>query len=540
MGKTVSKLRELTQRAGRWLGLTETPAAPKHTGAIVSDRFDQMAWRDTYDQAGALRELSEHLNEHYDYTTDLLADTFLGAYKASPQVRERGEMDPSRAVNHQVVSTMMQSPEFAELRRETAGDPYAAAMAVLSQGEGLRAMLERAKDAHDKAEQQTQAQQHAAEAAEAVADALEAAGEQADDDGTVPAAAADAVRQAIEQAQAADDTATAAGQGAQQALAAALPGVRAAARQAVKQAAENAAEEAALMRSWGIGPGQLERMDFDTRSQLAQRLRSGRLGQFAQLIGRFRQMATGERARRVENAPGELVGITLGDDLGRVIPSELSQLGVPALRPVFASRYAEARLMLYDSIGEQITGQGAIIACIDCSSSMSWARSDGTTPEAWAKACALALLDQARQAKRDFVGILFSNADQVQTFRFPAGQPYDIVTVIEFAEHFFGGGTDFEAPLSAATELLDTEFNTAGRARGDIVLITDGECGVHEDWMRQWNEAKVALDFRTFGISIGDSRATQPGSVLDALCDNLRSIDDLTDTDTAADLFRVI
>jgi uncharacterized protein with von Willebrand factor type A (vWA) domain len=534
-GKTVSKLRELTRRAGRWLGLAETPAKPVHTGAVVSDRFDEMAWRDTYDQARALRTLAEELNERYDYTTDLLADVFLGAYKAAPQVRDRAEMDPSRAVNHQVISTMVNSPEFTELRRETAGDAYAAAMAVLSQGEGLRAMLERAKDAHDAAQQQAQAQQAAAEAAQQVSDALAAAGEQVDDEGTVPDEQAAAVAEAIEAAQAADAAAAAAAQTTEQALAGAQAGIRAAARQAMNEATENAREEAALMRSWGIGPGQLERMDFDTRARLAQRLRSGRLGRFAELIGRFRQMALGERARRVEHAPGELVGITLGDDLGRVIPSELSQLGVPALRPVFAAKYAEARLMLYDSIGEQFTGQGAIIACVDCSSSMHGQR------EAWAKACALALLDQARAAKRDFVGILFSSASQLGTFRFPADQAYDIATVIEFAEAFFNGGTDFEAPLSAATELLDAEFNTAGRARGDIVLITDGNCDVHEDWMRQWNETKAALDFRTFGISIGDrGRATAPGSVLDALCDNLRSLDDMTDTDAAADLFRVI
>src|SRR5690606_2694629 len=286
-----------------------------------------------------------------------------------------------------------------------------------------------------------------------------------------------AVAEAIEQAEAADTAAGQAAAAAEQARSAALPGLRSAARQAMNEATEHAREEAALMRAWGIGPGQLERMDFDTRAQLAQRLRNGRLGRFAQLIGRFRQMASGERARRVENAPGELVGITLGDDLSRVIPSELSQLGVPALRPVFAQRYAESRLMLYDSVGEQTIGQGAIIAAVDCSYSMYGQR------EAWAKACALALLDQARQAGRDFVGILFSNAEQVRTFRFPAGAPYDLGRVVEFAEHFFAGGTDFESPLGQAAELLEAEFNDAGRARGDIVLITDGYCAVSEAWM---------------------------------------------------------
>lgn len=139
--------------------------------------------------------------------------------------------------------------------------------------------------------------------------------------GTVPAPAADAVQQAIEVAA---DAAAAARQAAQDAA----------------QAAEAVRQEAALMQAWGVAPGELERMPFDQRARLAERLRSGRLAQWAGLIGRFRQMARGERARKVENA-----------------------------------------------------------------------------------ACALALLDQARHAGRDFVGILFSAADKIQVFRFPAGPP---------------------------------------------------------------------------------------------------------------------
>jgi hypothetical protein len=54
-------------------------------------------------------------------------------------------------------------------------------------------------------------------------------------------------------------------------------------------------------------------------------------------------MANGERARKVENAAGELVGVTLGNDLSRVIPSELANLGLPELRAVFAVRYAAVR-----------------------------------------------------------------------------------------------------------------------------------------------------------------------------------------------------
>jgi uncharacterized protein with von Willebrand factor type A (vWA) domain len=573
MGETPSTLDELARRAGKWLSLSA--AAPeRHTAAVVADRFDRITWRDTYEQSAALRELAEELNGRYahayahtygrsheeahgrpsarpyDHTTDLLTDAFLAAYKVNPRLRERAEMDPSRLVNHQVVTSLVESPEFAELRRETAGDPYAAAMAVLAQAAALRRMLERSRNAQAKAEQARKTRQDAERAATAVAEALQQAADEpgesnesdgADETGAVQTPdAADAVQQAIEAAEASEDAAREAAQSAAQALTAVAPGIRVAARAAAATAAEGARSEAALMRAWGVGPGELERMPFDRRARLAERLRTGRLAEWAELIGRFRQMADGERARKVEGATGELVGVTLGNDLSRVIPSELANLGLPALRAVFAARYAAGELMLYDSQGEQRTGRGAIIACVDTSHSMYEAGPGGITREAWAKACALALLDQARHAGRDFVGILFSAADRLKVFRFPADRPADVAQDLDFAETFLGGGTSYQRPLSAAGALLEEEFNDAARMRGDIVMLTDDDCGVTEEWMRGWNEAKHRLGFRVFGVAIGAPRVAEADSVLDALCDNLRAVEDLTDVHAAADLFRVI
>ncbi|MFD7713634.1 VWA domain-containing protein, partial [Streptomyces sp. NPDC059786] len=283
-----------------------------------------------------------------------------------------------------------------------------------------------------------------------------------------------------------------------------------------------------------------ERMPFDERARLAERLRTGRLARWAELIGRFRQMAAGERARKVENTTGELVGVTLGDDLSRVIPSELAGLGLPALRAVFAARYAAGELMLHDSQGEQATGRGAVIACVDTSHSMYVEGPGGVTREAWTKACALALLDQARSAERDFVGILFSAPGRLQVFRFPAAEPAGIARTLDFAESFLGGGTSYQTPLSAAAEVLAAEFDDTARARGDIVLLTDDECGVTEEWTRGWNDAKHRLGFRVFGVAVGAPDAAGTGSVLEALCDNLRSVEDFTDVQAAAELFRVI
>ncbi|MGW9001740.1 hypothetical protein ACWGQZ_30355, partial [Streptomyces koyangensis] len=111
----------------------QEPAEPGHTGAVAADPYDRIAWRDLYDRSAALRELADGLAARHAHTTDLLADAFLAAYLAAPRVREAAEMAPSRLFNRQVVAELTASPGFAVLRRETAGDPYAAALAVLAQ-----------------------------------------------------------------------------------------------------------------------------------------------------------------------------------------------------------------------------------------------------------------------------------------------------------------------------------------------------------------------------------------------------------------------
>ncbi len=523
-------------RARTWLGHS---TAERCTGVVLADRFERLTWRDTLEQSEGLRELARELGERHDHAADLLADVFLAAYKVGLRLRERTEMDPSRLVNHQVVSALVESPDFAALRRETVGDPYAAALAVLAQSGALRRLLEGSQDAQGRGERAARTRQDAERAATAVAEALRQAAEEADEDGGVPPATADALQRAVEAAEATGSAARLAALDAAQG-AAAVPGLRAAAHRAAGEAAEAVREEAVLMRAWGVGSGELERMPYARRARLAERLRAGRLARWAELIGRFRQMADGERARKVESATGELVGVTLGDDLSRLIPSELVNLGLPELRAVFAARYVAGELMLYDSRGEQPTGRGAVIACVDTSHSMYAAGPGGVTREAWSKACALALLDQARHAGRDFVGILFSAEDRIQVFRFPAGRSAGIEQVLDFAETFLGGGTSYQAPLTVARELLEEEFDDATSTRGDIVMITDDECGVTEEWMRGWNEARRVLGFRLFGLAVGAPGAAEAGSVLDALCDNLRSIEDLTDVHAAADLFRLI
>ena len=89
--------------------------------------------------------------------------------------------------------------------------------------------------------------------------------------------------------------------------------------------------------------------------------------------------------------------------------------------------------------------KGPIVCCIDTSGSMSGNR------EMWSKAVAIAMLEIAHNQKRDFAGILFSNK---VSFNSPIIIPKDNIEpnkVLELAESFSGGGTDFEEPLREVT-----------------------------------------------------------------------------------------
>ena len=88
-------------------------------------------------------------------------------------------MDPSRLVNRAATSALLESPEFGELRRETAGDAYASAMAVLAMAETLRRMLEQAEDAQQAADAAAQAAEQERATAGGVAAAMAAAGDAA-------------------------------------------------------------------------------------------------------------------------------------------------------------------------------------------------------------------------------------------------------------------------------------------------------------------------------------------------------------------------
>lgn len=543
----------------------------------TGDRADDVVLDGLLEDCTALRQLDEDLSERYD-AAGLVGDLWRAAYCRAPQVLAPGDIQPHAQINRAVASAQVGSPEHNLVRSTTTGDAYMAALAVVNQGTALRRMLRQLEQQREQAQQvQQQADQAAAaagnqpgngvgdgaggdneeetaegageegeqEGAEGAGQPGEEEGEEGESEGGEESEGAGQPAGEPEESESGEESGGALEQ-AEQELAEALAAadIRATARHAAQSAAEQLDDERGRAAAWGVEDTELHRMSADERMRLGDRLKSGKLAEFADLIGRFRQLARAQRSRRVEHARGEYVGVTLGDDLGSLIPSELANLAVPALRAEFAARYAESRLMVYDQRGEDRDAQGAIIALVDCSYSMSSADygsgplggDEDVTPEAYAKALALALLDQARASNpaRDFVAICFDETVDA-VFRFPGNRPVSHDDRVDFAERFAGGGTDFMEPLDEAMTILAAEHNTTGRQKADIVLITDGDAPIDEDWVNQWWQTKKQLGFRCFGVEIGSGDSPSVA----ALADDTRAIADLAPASTA-DLFRSI
>lgn len=478
----------------------------ENVNSVIGDRFDKALWDEARDSFGALEEMVTDLKQEHDYVDDFTLDVFNLLAKGLPELREAGAMRDTHVPLWSAVSSLTDMTELQELRTYTAGDSFAASSGLLSLRQHLVTVLQRAEELKEQVEEARKAQQEAQAAAQAAQD---------NPDDTDAQEAAEQAAQAAAETQSQLDTAIDATQA----------GMRKGARDSLKQAAADAEEQEQMARTFGLEPGNLQRMNFKERAELAQRFNSDKFRRFADLAGRFSQMAHAERRRRVKDVADETVGVQLGDDLTRLTTQEQINLASPELEDDFWLRYANKELLVKEMRGRDRQGRGAILCIVDESASMN---GDG---EMWAKALALALLNQAKQQKRDFHYIGFS-IGPLRQFELPAGTTNQ-ADALEMIEGFLNGGTDFSPPLRRAMELIDV----TGKKRPDVIFITDGEASTPE-FINEWVALKKSLDVTCYGIQIDNYYGGMSLDALTLIADDVRTVKDLTDPHQVKDIIR--
>lgn len=501
--------------------------------AIAQDVFDGHLFSDMLQQAPRLQKmthaLSESAPEMMTAPTDLVGDVFAQLFQHAPKLRAIDEMAPDHLVNQMVMTELAEHPEMRKLRELSRNDEYISAMSAASMSQPLVEVLERRKEEREEAMQRALEAQQAAQAAQAARDALQKAVDDGDED---------AIAQLMAGAQAADDAASAAHGAAVDAAQGLADAAGAGMAASIKDAANEAQEQNDLFNAFGRGKGSsTDRMSFAERQALAEKLSASRMSEFVKLIGRWRIQAAAQRVRRTQYGRDVVVGVELGRDLTRVLPVEFVRARMhPALKARFGRDLLNGQLLCRKYEGIERVGMGPIVICIDTSYSMN-AQVGKATREAWAKAVAIALLDQAREGDRDAHVILFDDGLDSE-YEFPRGGD-NFATLLEMCEQFSGGGTSFQPPLARALEVILEKFNHDKRPKADVVFITDGDGHVEDGFAEQWHEERDRIGFRCFGVSVtGDGYGRS--STLDALCTNVRVINDLNDTSVLSDVLATV
>lgn len=474
-----------------------------------------------------------------DLAYDVAQDLYLSFVKVQPELLPPEDIRPSHQVNRMVTEEAQDLPDHKELRVWTSGDDIGSALAFVTIEPDVETLYDRLDEAIKQGNEMDQLAQQLMSAEgqkrsldEMVKDWMENNNpedpqnqQQAQDYSQQQQNLQDMIdglRQQME----------AQGQSLQEALDAARPDVRQTLKSALGKAAKDMQNMQESAELWGVDPGELTRLPAKERIDLAKRLNSPKFKRVAELFGPMKRLAFTEQRRKVNYAREEIYDVELGNDLARVLPQELAALGDEDREILFYKDYFESHLPQYMMRGNERVAKGGIVYCHDGSGSM------GGEREMWAKAVGLCLLHVARKQKRSFWGIQFGSSREIRVDDFRDTTKIKPEQVIDFAEFFFNGGTDFMTPLSTALKLLQDEHDQSGAVKSDIVFCTDGQCGIDESpggWFDQFKKEQTRLHFQVWGIIIGGEPSAEP---INKICDGkVATIKSLTSGESVREIF---
>jgi uncharacterized protein with von Willebrand factor type A (vWA) domain len=468
-------------------------ADPEPIDFTTADPKDIAEWQQAARAAKAAREKAPQ----YDAWGDLSRDAFyLYHHPTEPEVIDPSEVDPAVAFHAKIARKIQAHPEYTESRNMTRDDATASAFATMALTKELKSALEEELvEQARQSEEFEQAREQAEGEMQNLSDLRDQARNLHNQGLTIPGTLVQDIRDAVAAKNAAQQ---AAAQIAQQTPVAFDKAAADAVDRAVEKAKE-AAKSASGMPGFGQGFGGGEEPQYNSPEQalsIADMWANNELlRQVAALYGKLDKSFQFERAKRIVGGADEIVDIMLGDDIRRILPSELALLADEDFEDEFFMRFLNSELAVFDTVGEEQAGRGPVVICVDESGSMSGERN------VWAKAISLCLLNICRREKRDFAYVGWADARQCNVHMFPAKKPLMAQDVVDCASHFFGGGTSPLTGLTAGVKVMESapEFKKA-----DLVFVTDGDAGwgPEDERMRNWCEQKGV---RIWGIGVGRS-----------------------------------
>lgn len=486
-----------------------------------ADAFTALRFLRHRERTPALAELENQGGNEVPGFTGALCDLYHSLWAETPKIKK--EIPADRRFFAEILRGALASSAFEGLHAQTQYSDIKSVLGTLSMGDAVLATMskEEKKNLQDTAEAQKAADEAEAEAgqAEAEAGATEMLAQQSAEQaaggsssgvasGLTPDEAQALANELAKQAQKARAKAESARQtadgtkefaesianqllgqpGSEEALEKAKDlsrrGLAAAQKTQVK-----VEEVSKTIDSWGLEEGELVQMGIPEAMTLLEKMRqSDALKKFAQLLGRIKKIAA-RKAASDDKAEGiRVTKPETGRDIKRALPRELIALSHPALRFNALTRWSRGELALRGEEAKRKLGEGPVVVCEDSSGSM-----DGVKQQ-WAKAVVLSLAHYAKLRNRSFAWIMFdSSVKRSKTYIRGRLSPKDL---LEIAESRSGGGTNFEIPLREAVKVIRGQ----GLKKADIAFITDGDCAVSDEFVREFGEVKKTLEVNVFAV----------------------------------------
>lgn len=435
-----------------------------------------------------------------------------------PELRPQEEVRPSHHLNREVAANWMTSAAFRDARPYSRRNELESLFGAMAAGAELQEQAQGVLAEHIARSEQMGEQEQDAQTADDMMEKLrKRARKQLDAAGQVDPKTVKQMKQQVAKRQAARTNLANLLQQQQQA---GMTGAARTAAAAMAQAAQDAIDAVGSLP--GITGGSAHNLSPDQQIALAEKWAANtQLRDVAKMLGRMIRDVKFKREARTKNVKTEPVDITTGRDFDLLLPTELATAYMPTMKPLFLKRFAESSLLQYQMSGKAPAGKGPIIAVHDGSGSMSG------EPFVWATSLCLTLLTIAHREKRPFAGIEFGTSTQIKTWYFPKGQAVDPDQVLDYASHFYGGGTSIVSGLQTAYDICkdEDEFRTA-----DVILISDGQ-----DYFRE-PDALLKREFAELHVRIhGISILTGDNAYMEQMCEWHTDVQDLAGPNSATD-----
>jgi uncharacterized protein with von Willebrand factor type A (vWA) domain len=465
---------------------------PDTKNVIGSNRWDKKRHDEVLDTVKDFYLATNDLGEFTPTGFNAMGDTYLSLVKAMPNLKKNHEIRPSYLINRAVLEELLGMDDYQQLRTYSIGDTINAALTATSLEPKLELIFDKLKKAQEKAkEMEKKLQELAQMAAELIdldelIDAANAAGEgegdggegDEDGEGMSPQEQKALIEEQMRllQSQLDDDTGDL-----EDILEKELSAASYVTRGAVADALKEQGENAASFDGWGLAPGGLKKLPVEKRLEMAKKLSSEKFRKMAEVFGALIRAAISAQTTQNLESNDEIYDIELGDDLHKVLPTELLALGDETLMLEFFRRFTEHSLSQYALKGTEQVQKGGIILLEDGSGSMSGSR------EIWAKGIGTALLKIASMQNRPFYGVHFGGTGEFKTFDYDTSGPTitceteyrktkeslaGIEAILSYVETFFGGG-----PVDRRERVVTPDgWKPIGSiCVGDIVYGPDGK-----------------------------------------------------------------